>query len=513
MLIMLIWNLGQRKLWSLGRGGRIISQSTSRSWCSRLAVQIAWILLAMITACNKEEPPQNGWFTESRIVSVRESDQWVDTDLVLEANEDLMITATGQIWAGVALTGTNGPEGWNNVDNDPKFPLPGSRPYALIGKLNGSVFYVGAKHQRTMISGPGRLYLRTNDDAPGNGNGEFIATITVKRTGVQSWAVLLCKASDVTSEPHTMDYYRQLLSSYGAGTDNVYDYWMSASSRYFLLNPVIEGWYTMAVNKAKLDARCNGCPQTRAQTAIDCINAAKASGSTLETSNFRGVIAIVNIGTDHGHAGGNRVVIGDTGNPIEASFVEQEMAHAFGLLVHSWRTGADQSPIHIWNNGGDVEYGDCWDVMSYATCAAFTFTPAPYGPQGPEFHGEFRAQLGWITPSLIYTARPAAKETITLSAINRTYTSGYRLARIPVGQLGYYAVELRQKADFDRNIPGTAILIREVRAGSSATYLVSGLTGPAWQPGQVFQDAQNRVKITIDAFSGSDLANVTIDTQ
>ena len=70
---------------------------------------------------------------DSKMVEVREADADVDTHMVVQEGDTLIFHASGQIWAGVWLTGNNGPKGWNNIDNDPKFPLPASHPYALLG--------------------------------------------------------------------------------------------------------------------------------------------------------------------------------------------------------------------------------------------------------------------------------------------------------------------------------------------------------------------------------------------
>ena len=111
----------------------------------------------------------------------------VDTGIDVGPGDQVSIEATGEIWAGVCLTGKNGPAGWNNIDNDAKFPLPGFRPYALIGKLgqNGSYFYIGSEATFTNPGDRRRLYLRTNDDMPGNGTGAFQVHIKVLTAGPQ----------------------------------------------------------------------------------------------------------------------------------------------------------------------------------------------------------------------------------------------------------------------------------------------------------------------------------------
>jgi hypothetical protein len=116
-----------------------------------------------------------------KTVTVHESDFDVDTGVDVRTGDRLVVSASGQIWAGVAFTGNNGPQGWNNIDCDPKFPLPCSHPYALLGKLNGSYFYIGSGIDQVHTGGDSRLFLRINDDAPANGNGSFTVHIQVFR--------------------------------------------------------------------------------------------------------------------------------------------------------------------------------------------------------------------------------------------------------------------------------------------------------------------------------------------
>lgn len=122
-----------------------------------------------------------------RWISVPESSALVKTEIELLPGDDFEIEANGEIWAGVWATGKNGPEGWHNVDHDPKFPLnvgANAHPYSLIGRIEGqSWFYLGRRFGPASYDGgqPGRLELRTNDDSPGNGNGTFNCHIQVWR--------------------------------------------------------------------------------------------------------------------------------------------------------------------------------------------------------------------------------------------------------------------------------------------------------------------------------------------
>jgi hypothetical protein len=117
----------------------------------------------------------------SRRVQVNESDGDVNTHLQVKHGDTLIFHADGQIWAGVWFTGNNGPRGWPNLDNNTKFKLPGSHPYCLLGKLDNGYFYVGDTTRIDNAMDQGSLFLRINDDLPGNGNGAFSCLVQVYR--------------------------------------------------------------------------------------------------------------------------------------------------------------------------------------------------------------------------------------------------------------------------------------------------------------------------------------------
>lgn len=120
-----------------------------------------------------KETPMALHLQAAKQVQVNESDGDVDTHIDVRAGDTLIFHADGSIWSGVWFTNPNGPKGWNNRDLDPKFPLPGAHPFQLLGKLDTGYFPVGEYARLDQTSNQGRLYLRINDDVPGNGSGAF----------------------------------------------------------------------------------------------------------------------------------------------------------------------------------------------------------------------------------------------------------------------------------------------------------------------------------------------------
>jgi hypothetical protein len=129
------------------------------------------------------------------IVSVNEGDRDVDTQMDIKFGDRLVFSAYGEIWAGVWFTGRNGPQGWDNIAYDRKFPLPGTHPYCLLGRLDGRLFYIGIGFDRFYLGRNSRLYLRINDDSPGNGDGSFFCHIQVYRESVLATRGLMTSRS------------------------------------------------------------------------------------------------------------------------------------------------------------------------------------------------------------------------------------------------------------------------------------------------------------------------------
>jgi len=105
----------------------------------------------------------------------------VDTGLDILPGDSVAITATGAIWSGFLGDPPTGANGNTTRTTNGNFPLPSATPFSLIGRLGPgfSYFPIGASSVITN-TGPSsqRLFLRSNDDVPANGNGQFDVTVT-----------------------------------------------------------------------------------------------------------------------------------------------------------------------------------------------------------------------------------------------------------------------------------------------------------------------------------------------
>ena len=117
------------------------------------------------------------------------------TDLLVAAGDRLSISAQGQNYSGVWLTGPYGPDGWTDWErpSGSGFPLPDKHPFALCGTYgstdvaNGEWFYIGSGLDTTVAfrtAGPAarRLCLGTNDNNPLNGDPRFKFSVNVQVT-------------------------------------------------------------------------------------------------------------------------------------------------------------------------------------------------------------------------------------------------------------------------------------------------------------------------------------------
>lgn len=117
-----------------------------------------------------------------KVVSVPESSSGVDTGVDVRASDRLVMSAGGEISPAFLYPSTdaNGYDEANCAHSN--FPAPCERKFSLIGRIGASpYFFVGTNYDRIWGGAQGRLFLRTNDDAPGGGSGSFSVRIRIFR--------------------------------------------------------------------------------------------------------------------------------------------------------------------------------------------------------------------------------------------------------------------------------------------------------------------------------------------
>lgn len=120
-------------------------------------------------------------------------------------------------------------------------------------------------------------------------------------------------------------------------------------------------------------------------------------------------------------------------------------------------------------------------------------------------------RLNWIDPSKIKIIKPGEKAELILGPLENG-SSETLVVKIPVSESTYYLVENRQPIGFDKNLPGSGVLvmyaddtIAECRHGKAPVKLVNAnpsvphLEGAAFDIGKkdTFHDEKNKIKIQL----------------
>lgn len=267
-----------------------------------------------------------------------------------------------------------------------------------------------------------------------------------------SWAVLLCKFNDDSTEPFTRDYYEDLFTSSGVGSHNMVDFFRDVSHGNLDLSGTrVFGWYTL--NKKRSEYTGSGPnPAGRDDLLNWARQAAAANGDDLLP--YVSVVVCMNIKTDL-FGGGAGVVCDNLST--DPRFLGQEMGHFYGLA-------------HSRADGSTMDYNDFWDIMSTAG-RAFSAPHPRYSLIGPGLNAANMAGRGWLDESRVWKASNRSFNTVVqLRPLHRRDLPGFLAARI-----GKYLVEFRSKERWDAAIPRPAVLIH--RFEDNISYLMSANNG------------------------------------
>lgn len=150
-----------------------------------------------------------------------------------------------------------------------------------------------------------------------------------------------------------------------------------------------------------------------------------------------------------------------------------------------------------------------WDPMS---CHYVKWEAGP-----PGISSWTRLRLGWLDPARVKEVPAGAVEEVLLRPLGDR-EGGTQVVRVPLGETTYLLVENRQPAGFDRNLPGSGVLVlraddsvAECRHGKAPVKLVDAdptrphLTGAAFDAstGSRWEDAASGVRLEVLERTGS----------
>ena len=142
------------------------------------------------------------------------------------------------------------------------------------------------------------------------------------------WAILLTKFSDNNSEPSGRQFYDDLFTSSGTGTNNMVDFYRDAShGNIDASGSQVFGWFTL--DQKRSDYTGSG-PNPQGRTDLINWAKAKATANNVPLDRFFGVVVVMNVPTDlFGVLGGKAAVCDQLS--LQPSLLGQEMSHGYGL--------------------------------------------------------------------------------------------------------------------------------------------------------------------------------------
>jgi hypothetical protein len=256
------------------------------------------------------------------------------------------------------------------------------------------------------------------------------------------------------------------------------------------------GWFGMSHPSS--DVQNLTFPGGRWQLVQGGIDAAQANG--IDLSPFRTVLVVHNYGVDHGWARNGFVLVHQDPALCEYGFISHEMGHGHGL-PHSFAA----SP--------DFEYGDSWDVMSFAT-TTFQFPITFNGTAGSasvglnarnlEALGAVSAGRSWTAPGTDFSSA------VTLDPLSQPLqgSHGQLVGRIPPGATtparpseSTYLVEFHRRSGWDQAIPEDSVSVREVRS-NGLSYLQPGI-GQRLTAGQEYVTPSPEIHVRVAAIDSA----------
>jgi hypothetical protein len=341
--------------------------------------------------------------------------------------------------------------------------------------------------------------------------------------------VVLCKFTDLTTEPHAPAYYEAMFGEAGAGQKGVFDYWKDVSyGAISLAATKVKGWYTISDTKvadwnakARRD-RIDLC----ASQAKDDVNFADFAGVVVLTNQsgfqedlFGGGPPTAIAGTTYANLG---LMLAEEDQTMQ--YVLHESGHSLGLK-HS-RALSRMTPTST-----QSDYGDDYDVMSCESC--FNGVASYQGDGGPGLNVVQLDTAGWLPAARGFRSFDTAtckQQTIPMAALNHPEAPGYLEARIPASipisfastQLttsDHYTVELRSKSGWDVGIPDHTTLIHLHGQDGYSYWVDTNAVGQYYRPpgvargaaGTEYVDTARKAYVTVNAIAATgETATVTL---
>jgi hypothetical protein len=311
--------------------------------------------------------------------------------------------------------------------------------------------------------------------------------------GSQPWVSLMCKFSNIPSEPEDLNFFENMYANVWPGLDH---YWRRQS--YGMVDVVgsdAAGWFTLPHPRSYYTDMIVGGNYSPMLGALfdDCTDAAAGS---VNLNDFVGINLMFN-DTFGSYAwgggwGGWRVTWEPPWGWGNIAIMGHEMGHGFGL-PHSNNADGDGSP-----------YDNPWDVMSDSWY--YAMSDPTYGTVGKHTIAFHKDSLGWIAAGQKADVSSTGLYQFDIDHLTLASTSNLHLVTVQIpGSSMFYTIEVRDRVGYDGNLPGFAVILHEVSYGrSEPAWLVDledpsngGDAGAMWLPGECYDDAPHDISICV----------------
>ncbi len=339
-------------------------------------------------------------------------------------------------------------------------------------------------------------------------------------SGSQPWVSLLCKFSDVATEPRDQGFFNGMYANAPGGLDH---FWREVSAGQIdIIGSTAIDWVALpGTHNSYVPTPGSGTNANLNLIFNDCTAAADPFVDFSGGGNpFAGINIMLNGLLDCCAWGGSRFATLDgvaktwrtTWEPpwgyADEGVIAHEMGHGFGL-PHANNFDGDSNP-----------YDSPWDVMSSAT--SYSVVDGTYGRLGKHVNAYHKDSLGWFAPARRFEPPADSSTEILLDRTSLIGASNFQLVRIAIDSSHWYTVEARLRGgDYEAALVGDAVIIHQVVVGrSEPSWAVDDADPPAnfgdnagtmWTVGETFVDAAASISVSVD-FATATGFGITVNT-
>ena len=314
---------------------------------------------------------------------------------------------------------------------------------------------------------------------------------SLEAAGSYPYVSLMCKFSDIAVPPEGLSYFLNMYANVFPGLDH---YWRAQS--YNMVDVVgssAAGWFELPHTRSYYTDLIVGGNHSPMLNALydDCTGVAAGS---VNLGNFVGINLMFNETFGQFAWGGWG---GVTWEPPwgwrNVAVIGHEMGHAFGLP-------------HSNNAAGGGPYDNPWDVMSNSW--GYALSDPTYGTVGKHTISYHKNSLGWIPAGQKAAVSAPGLYEFDIDHLALASTSNLRMVTVAIpGSSRYYTIEVRDRAGYDGNLPGFAVILHEVDYSRQEPAWLVDLEDPnngadagaMWLPGECYDDAPNEILICVES--------------